>query len=162
MYKNISSAAMLASLAIIFGYIESLFPPFISLPGIKLGISSIVILLALYRLNRTTAIFIMLIKVVVSSLLFSGINVMMYALGGGILSVLAMSIGQKANFSIIGVSMLGGIFHNIGQLAVAALILGSTSVFYYMPALIISGIILGGITGYLCKVIMLRIFSYRQ
>lgn len=162
MYKKIPSAAMLAALAIIFGYIESLFPPFAAVPGIKLGISNIVVLFALYRLDKTSAVFIMLIKVIVSSLLFSGINVMIYSLGGGILSVLAMSIGKKAGFGIIGVSMLGGIFHNMGQLAAAAIMLGSTAVFYHMPVLIVSGIILGSVTGYVCKTVIARIGSVRH
>lgn len=155
--ENLTRIALLACLAIICGYIESLIPALTAIPGIKLGISNAVILFALYRLDKTSAFFIMLIKVAVSSMLFSGFSVFIYSLSGGILSLIAMCILKKFRFSIITISMLGAVFHNIGQLFAAAFMLKSFSIFSYMPVLLISGLILGFVTGTLCKILISRI-----
>lgn len=152
--KKISYIAMLSALAIVFGYIESLFPA-APIPGIKLGLSNIVILFAIYRSDKSSALFIMLIKVLVTSLLFSGLNVFLYSFFGGLLS-LATMIGFKKVFSTIGVSMIGGVCHNVGQLLVAGFMMQTTAVFVYLPALLISGIIVGFITGNVCIIILKR------
>ncbi len=157
--KKITYIALLSAIALIFGYIESLFPVFIAVPGIKLGLSNIVILFALYRLDKPSAFFIMLIKVSVSSLLFSGLNVFFYSLCGGILSLFAMIAFKYINLSTVGISMTGGIFHNIGQLLAASLMLKTLSVFYYLPVLLISGLIVGFITGAVCKLILRNLNS---
>ena len=162
MQKNrIPLIAMLSALALVFGYIESLLPVVAAIPGIKLGISNIVILFAIYRLNIKSAFFIMLIKVMLSALLFSGLNVLVYSLCGGLLSLALMAAFKNRAFSIIGISMLGGICHNVGQLAAAAFMLSSGSVFYYFPVLLFSGIILGAVTGTVCKIILSRLKSVR-
>ncbi len=150
--KKLSYISMLSALAIVFGYIESLLPV-APIPGIKLGLSNIVILFAIYRMDKSSAFFIMLVKVLVTSLLFSGLNVFWYSFFGGLLSLLAM-IGFKKVFSIIGVSMLGGVCHNIGQLLVAAFMMQTSAVFVYLPALLISGVIVGFVTGNVCQIIL--------
>lgn len=152
--RKISYISMLSALAIVFGYIESLFPA-APVPGIKLGLSNIVILFAIYRIDKTSAFFIMLIKVLVTSLLFSGLNVFWYSFFGGLLSLIAMA-GFKKIFSIIGVSMIGGVCHNIGQLLVAAFMMQTEAVFVYLPTLLISGVIVGFITGNVCNIILKR------
>lgn len=153
--RKISNIAILSALAIISGYIESLFP-ISPIPGIKLGISNIVILFALYKADFSSAFFIMLIKVLVTSLLFSGLNVLFYSLTGGVFSILIMYL-FKPIFSKIGVSISGGIFHNIGQLLAASVMMKTTAVFVYTPYLLISGIIVGFITGNVCNIILNRI-----
>lgn len=153
--RKISNIAILSALAIIFGYIESLFPTS-PIPGIKLGISNIVILFALYKTDFSSAFFIMLIKVFVTSLLFSGLNVLFYSLSGGIFSILIMYL-SKPIFSKIGVSISGGIFHNIGQLLAASVMMKTTAVFVYTPYLLISGVIVGFVTGNVCNIILKRI-----
>ncbi len=155
--RTITSIALLSALAILFGYIESMLPPISTIPGIKLGLSNIVILFALFRYSKKTAFFIMLVKVFVSSLLFSGMNVLFYSLGGGVLSLIAMIFFRKLNLSIIGISISGAVFHNIGQLLVAAVMLGSTSVFYYFSVLLLSAIIVGFLTGTVCRIILSRL-----
>ena len=152
--KKISYISMLSALAIVFGYIESLFPA-APVPGIKLGLSNIVILYAICRMDKTSAFFIMLIKVLVTSLLFSGLNVFWYSFFGGLFSLASM-IGFKKIFSLIGVSMIGGVFHNIGQLLVAAFMMQTTAVLVYLPALLVSGLIVGFITGTVCNIIIKR------
>lgn len=155
--EKLTRIALLSSLSIICGYIESLFPIITSIPGIKLGISNAIILFALYRLDKTSAFFIMLVKVSVSSILFSGFSVFIYSFAGGILSFLAMCILKKLQFSVVTVSMLGAVCHNIGQLFAASVMLKSFSVFYYLPVLLISGLVLGFLTGVLCKILIFRI-----
>lgn len=154
--SKIAKTSVLTSLAIIFGYIESLFPV-APIPGIKLGISNIVILYALKSGGKAEAFFIMFIKVVVSSLLFSGLNSFIYSLSGGILSWLAMSLLLFFNFSMPICGLAGGVFHNIGQLCAAAFVLQSRAVFSYMPFLLISGSVTGFIIGTVCRMIFLRI-----
>lgn len=150
--QKLVQTALLSATAIIFGYIETLLPS-VGIPGIKLGLSNIVILLAIYKLSIPSALFIMLIKVLVTSLLFSGLNVFFFSLCGGVLSITAMILFKNRSFSVVGVSILGGVFHNIGQILVAGFVLG-TSVFYYLPILLISGCITGFLTGYICNVTM--------
>lgn len=147
--SKLSKIAMLSATALIFGFIESLLPP-LFLPGIKLGISNIVILISLYTIDKSSAFFIMLTKVAVSSILFAGVNTFLYSLAGGALSLFVMILFQNRYFSPVGVSILGGIFHNIGQLAVAGILLG-TNALYYFPVLLISGAVMGFFTGILCS-----------
>ena len=154
---KITYIAVLSALAVVFGYIESLFPLPIAIPGIKLGISNIVILFALMKMNKSDAFFILIIKVLVCSLLFSGINSLFYSFSGGIMSFLAMILALKLGLSIIGASMAGGVFHNLGQILMASVILGSFSAFYYLPVLLLSGLIVGGIVGLLCKTVISRL-----
>ena len=154
---RITYIAVLSALAVVFGYIESLFPLPIAIPGIKLGISNIVILFALMKMNKSDAFFILIIKVLVCSLLFSGINSLFYSFSGGIMSFLAMILALKLGLSIIGASMAGGVFHNLGQILMASVILGSFSAFYYLPVLLLSGLIVGGIVGLLCKTVISRL-----
>lgn len=153
--KKVTYVSVLSALAILFGYIESLFPAAL-VPGIKLGISNIVILFALYRLDKPSAYFIMLIKVLVTSLLFSGFNIFIYSLLGGAFSIFAMTISKRI-FSTVGVSMAGGIFHNIGQLTAAVVMTQSPAVLVYTPYLLISGLTLGFVTGNVCRIVLKRI-----
>ena len=154
---KITYIALLSALAVVFGYIESLFPLPVPVPGIKLGISNIVILFAIIRMNRRDAFLIMLIKVMVCSVLFSGINSLFYSLSGGIFSFFAMIFVQKFNFSIIGMSMAGGVFHNLGQIFAASVLLSSFSAFYYLPILIVCGLFVGAAVGILCDIVISRL-----
>ncbi len=154
---KIAYIGVLSALAIIFGYIESLFPIPIAIPGIKLGISNIVILFTLIKLDRKDAFFIMLIKVFVTSLLFSGFNTFIYSLLGGIFSILSMSIAFRFKFSNIGASMVGGVFHNIGQIVAATIILGSISTLYYFPILLLSGLIVGFLIGIVTNLVLSKL-----
>lgn len=147
--QKLALSALLSATAIIFGYIEGLLPS-VGIPGIKLGLSNIVILFALYKLDIRSALYIMLVKVIVTSLLFSGLNVFFFSLCGGLLSLIIMILLKNRCFSVVGVSILGGVFHNIGQILVAGIILG-TNAFYYLPILILSGCIMGSLTGYICS-----------
>ena len=155
--KKITLIALLAAIALIFGYIESLFPIPLPIPGIKLGLGNIVILTALYIFDFRTSVLIMFIKVLLSALLFTSPSAFIYSFAGGLVSLLVMAIMKKLKFNIICTSMGGGISHNIAQLTCAALILTNINFFYYLPILIIAGSIVGTIVGIVSKIIIRRV-----
>lgn len=152
---------ILISLAFIFSYIESLFPINLAVPGIKLGLANLVAVVGLYTIGAPGTIAVSLVRIVLSSLLFgTGFSSMMYGLAGGALSLTVMIICKKSCLlSHVGVSILGGAAHNLGQLTVAALVLNS-SVFIYFPALLIAGTIAGALVGILGGIITGRIKKY--
>lgn len=155
--RKLSYGALLCACAIIFGYIESLLPLPIPIPGIKLGLSNLVLLYALYQ-NKPLAWGIMFVKVLASSLLFSGMTAFFYALAGGICSMLVMTLLLKAGkFSVISISMAGGVFHNLGQLAAAILLLVNIKAGYWLPFLILAGGLAGTILGVVCRILLKRL-----
>ena len=148
--QRIAIAALLAALALIFSYLETLIPMPVGLPGIKLGIANLVIVIALYYLDFRYALAINLIRILVSGLLFSGVFGIIYSLAGGMLSLVIMWILKKTCvFSMVGVSMAGGVCHNFGQLLVASLLVSDIRMFTYLPVLMISGLVSGIVIGIL-------------
>lgn len=152
--KFVAETALIAGLSIVLGYVESFFPALFSVPGIKLGLSNLAILFALYKQGYSSALCVMIIKVLISSLFFSGFQTFWFSASGGVLSLFAMCTSKKLGlWSIKGTSILGGIFHNLGQLISAAVILENTLIFSYFPVLLISGTVTGlliGIVADLC------------
>ncbi len=145
--KKIALTGMLIAAAFIFSYLESMLPVFFGIPGIKPGFANIVIIVALYRLGISYAAGISLLRIALSGLMFSGMYSAMYSLAGGILSLVIMIILKKSNrFSVAGISVSGGVAHNIGQIIVALFVLGN-AVLYYLPFLMVSGIITGCLVG---------------
>ncbi len=151
--KKLALSAVLASLAIIFGYIEGLMPS-VGIPGVKLGLANLVILIALYGMSFKHAFCINVIRILVAGLLFKGPFGALYALAGGILSICIMGLLKKTDrFSMIGVSMAGGAAHNLGQLCVAVLVMTDTKLFLMFPVLLFSGIVSGILIGIVSYVI---------
>ena len=150
--KKLTTAALFAALALIFSYIEAILPLSVGIPGVKLGIANLVVLIALYRADFRTAMGINVIRILVAGLLFNGVFGMLYSLAGGMLSLFVMYLLKKTNlFSVTGVSMAGGVAHNMGQLLVASFVVSNLRMFFYLPILMFSGIISGiliGITAY--------------
>lgn len=150
MAKRAAYCAMLTALAMIFGYVEALIPFGFGVPGIKLGIANIVIVLALYILPAYQALLIQLGRIVLVSFLFGNMSMMIYSLAGGILSFGMMFMMKKIKgFSITGVSIAGGVSHNIGQLAVAVLAVQNLKLAFYLPVLLMAGLVTGGLIGML-------------
>jgi heptaprenyl diphosphate synthase len=153
----LTSLSLLLALAMILSYLESLVPPILALPGIKLGLANAVSLFALYRLGARYAIPISLLRVFLSALLFGSIMSLVFSLAGALLSLLAMILLRAMTpLSPTVVSVVGAVCHNIGQIAVAALLL-STSLIYYLGILIISGVISGVLIGLLTSYLIKRI-----
>lgn len=148
--KRAAYCAVLTALAMIFGYVEALIPFGFGIPGVKLGLANIVIVLALYILPAYQAFVIQLMRIVLVSFLFGNLSMMFYSLAGGVLSFLVMVFLKKGNiFSITGVSIAGGVSHNVGQLTVAVLVVQNLKVAFYFPALMIAGLITGCLIGIL-------------
>ena len=151
---------MLSALAMVFGYVEALIPFSFGVPGMKLGIANFVIVVSLYLLPTYQVFFIQLIRIVLISFLFGNMSMMMYSLAGGILSFLVMRFVKKTGiFSIIGVSICGGVSHNVGQLIMAVLAVQTIKLIYYFPMLLIGGLITGCLIGMLAQRILERIKS---
>lgn len=155
---NIASVALLAALALIFSYVEAIIPYSPGIPGIKLGIANIVAVIALYRLSAGHAVTVNTIRILVAGLLFHGLFGMLYSLAGATFSLLGMILLKKTDrFSIAGVSMAGGVLHNLGQLLVAALLIEDLRIFFYFPVLLFSGLISGIAIGIAAQLICRRL-----
>lgn len=155
---RISVASVFAALSLIFSYIEAMIPFQPAIPGIKLGIANLVVLLALYVLNGRYAFGINMIRILIAGPLFSGLFGVLYSLAGGILSFFVMLLLKKTGwFSPIGVSMAGGVAHNSGQLFTAALIVSDFRLFFYFPVLLFSGLLCGIFIGILTALILKRL-----
>ena len=156
--NTVAITALMVALALIFSYVEAIIPYNPGIPGIKLGIANIVTLIALYKLSAKHAFAVSVIRVIIAGLLFNGLFAAVYSLAGAMLSLAGMTLLKATGkFSIAGVSMAGGVLHNMGQLAVAALLLSDTKIFFYFPVLLFSGMITGIIIGLGASVICQRI-----
>ncbi|WP_274419870.1 Gx transporter family protein [Blautia sp. XA-2221] len=156
--KKTAYLGLFAAVAIIFGYVESLIPFFAGIPGIKLGLANLAVLFILETYTWKEAALVSAVRIVVIGFLFGNMFTIIYSLAGAALSLFVMTLMKKSSgFSILGISVAGGVSHNIGQLIVAALIVENTSLLYYAPVLLISGVITGLLIGLLTKEVTKRI-----
>lgn len=154
--KRIAYLGLFAAMAILFGYIEQLIPFYFGIPGMKLGLANIVTVFVLY-LSGPGAAAIMLVRVLTVGFLFGNAYGILYGLAGGALSLIGMRLFMKCKgFSMIGVSMAGGILHNMGQLFVAAVVVKELRIVYYAPVLIIAGTLTGFLIGIAANLIYSR------
>ncbi len=146
--KKIALCGVLTALAMIFSYIESVIPIPIPVPGIKLGVANIAVITILYVLGVKEAIVINLLRIALTALLFGNVNSFLFSISGAVLSLTIMIIMKKLDsFSCIGVSVCGGVMHNVGQIIAAVFIMGSEAIVLYLPVLIVSGVFTGVVIG---------------
>lgn len=158
--KKVATIGMMIALAFVLNYVETLIPVNIGIPGVKLGISNIVVIFSLYTLGSATAFFIAIIRIVLCGLTFGSISSMIYSLAGGLLSYFIMFLLKKTDrFSIYGVSVAGGISHNFGQIIMAIIILQTKLLIYYYPVLLLSGSIAGVLIGMISALLVKRLKS---
>lgn len=156
--KNVAVLGLCVALAMIMSYIESLFPLNFAVPGIKMGLANIVIIFLLYRVGFGAACVVSLIRVFLVSLLFGNVMMMAYSLAGAALSlVLMLMLKKSGKFSVIGVSIAGGVAHNAGQIIMAIILLGARQIAYYLPVLVITGTVTGVLIGIAASVVIKRI-----
>lgn len=149
---------MFAALAFIFSYIEAILPLSTGIPGVKLGIANLVVILALYNMNFRYAMGINVIRILVAGLLFNGLFGALYSLAGGVVSLTVMWLLKRTGlFSMAGVSMAGGLAHNMGQLLVASALVSNLKMFVYLPVLMFSGIAAGILIGITASVVNGRV-----
>ncbi|MBQ3160013.1 MAG: Gx transporter family protein [Clostridia bacterium] len=155
--KKLTTLGLSAALALILSYVESLLPPLMAVPGVKVGLPNIVILFLLYRYGWREAGGVSLIRLLLSAALFTGFAAFFYGLAGAALSLAGSTMLKKSDrFSPLGVSVAGGVLHNLGQIALATLVLNSGYLFAYLPVLLLSGTVAGAVVGLLAGILIRR------
>lgn len=156
--KKNAFMGLFAAAAIILGYVESLIPFFAGIPGIKLGLANLAVLFILEKYTWKEAALVSVVRILVLGFLFGNMFSILYSLAGAALSLAVMTFMQKkSGFTVMGISVSGGVSHNIGQLAVAALIVENFGVLYYAPVLLVSGVITGLLIGFLTQEVLKRV-----
>lgn len=157
--KNLSRYSLYVALAFILSYVEALFPFSLGIPGVKLGLANIVIVYVLYTSPSLSGLYtVILLRTVLTAFTFGNLSTLLYSMCGGFLSASGMFLLYKMNlFSVYGISIAGGVFHNIGQLIVAAFVLETPQLIYYMPVILFSGMIAGFCIGFISDIITKRL-----
>ncbi len=149
--KKITFLGLSAALALLLSYVEAMLPPiYAAVPGVKVGLPNIAILFLLYRYGWKEAAAVSFVRLALSALLFGNVTMLWYSLAGAVLSLSVMVLAKRLGwFSTVGVSILGGVMHNFGQVLVAMLLLETAEIGYYMLPLVISGTLAGIFIGIL-------------
>lgn len=166
--KKLTTIAMLSALALALSWLEAMIPFQPGLPGVKLGLANLVIVFALYRMDSRSALLINVVRILLAGLLFSGPFGTLYSMAGGAASLAVMAglmgwnrrrsiNGRSILFSILGISMAGGVFHNLGQLVIAIVFISSLNLIYYFPVMILSGIVTGLVNGAVARLLLQKL-----
>ena len=155
--RRVAFCGMFTAVAIIMGYIESLIVIPGLLPGMKLGLANCVILFVLMRYGLASAVLVSLVRIIVVNSLFGNMTAAAFSLAGAALSIIVMSLLKRSGrFSTVGMSLAGGVAHNLGQVLVAMLIFENVGMFYYFPMLIVTGVAAGVFVGILAGLVIKR------
>ena len=146
--KRLAYLAVTISVAMVLSFVESRLPAFVAVPGVKVGLANIAVIFALYKFGAKEAVAISLIRVALVALLFGSFVSLLYSVAGAVLSLSGMLLLKKlAGLSEVGVSVCGGVLHNVGQIAVACVIMQTNVIVYYLPFLLLSGTVAGVVIG---------------
>lgn len=142
--KKLTTLAITVTLAMALSFLESQIPPLVAIPGVKLGLANIAVIFALYRFGAREAAAVSALRVFLVALLFGSFVSALYSIAGAILSFAVMLLLRRFKvFSEVGVSVAGGVCHNVGQIAVACVLLETNVILYYLPFLLLSGTVAG-------------------
>ena len=156
-----TTLALLVAVGMILSYIESLVPPLVAVPGVKIGLSNIATVFALYALGVPSAISVSLLRVCLSALLFGNSVSFIYSLSGAVLALLFMALLRRVGlFSSVGVSVVGGVAHNAGQVLAAVLVMENAAISYYLVPLAVSGTLAGVAVGIASGLLVKKIRKY--
>lgn len=156
--KKITTLALSVSLALIFSFIESRIPAFVAIPGIKVGLANIAVIFTLYKLGIKEAIAVSLVRVFLVSILFGSPVSLIYSISGATLSLLTMILLKKLTpLSEISISVSGAVMHNVGQIIAASFMLATNVVVYYLPFLILSGVLAGIAVGVVSALLIKKV-----
>ena len=156
--RNVTLMAMTVAVAMILSFVESQIPAFVAIPGVKMGLANIAVVFALYKMGWKEAVGISLIRVFLVSLLFGTGASFFYSMAGAALSLVGMIVLKATGrFSAVAVSVTGGVLHNVGQIGMACLLLGTNAILYYLPFLFLSGILAGIVIGVVAAILVKRI-----
>lgn len=150
------------ALALIFSYVELLIPIQLGVPGIKLGLPNVLIVIMLYKFGSKEALLLSVVRIVLTGFIFTNMFSIVYSLAGGLLSLAVMSLlKNQGSFSVVGVSIGGGVFHNLGQLCAAMAVTNTLKVGYYFPVLLIAGLLTGALIGVASGEVLKRVRDLR-
>lgn len=153
---------MFTALALIFSYLETLIPVSVGIPGVKLGLANLITVIALYKIPVKDVYVLAVVRVVLAGFIFGNYFSILYSLAGAVLSLTVMVILAKSDgFSVMGVSMAGGVAHNVGQLLIAMAVVETFSVVYYIPVLLVAGLVTGLLIGIVSGQVLKRITDIR-
>lgn len=160
MKSKVAYFGVFTALALIFSYVETLIPINFGIPGVKLGLANLIIVIALYKMRLREVYLLSIVRVLLSGFIFGNYFSIIYSLAGGLLSLTVMAVfKRKDGFSIMGISIAGGVFHNVGQLIVAMLVVETFSVAYYVTVLLIAGMITGLLIGIVSNEMLKRLVN---
>ena len=155
--RKIAYLGVFLALALILSYVESLIPFYFGIPGVKLGLTNLIVVVMLYCTRTKEAFGVSVARILLAGFLFGNLFSILYSLAGGVLSFIVMCLLKKTGrFHVISVSVTGGISHNLGQLIAAAFVVETYDIFYYMPFLLIAGVATGFVIGMLAQEFILR------
>ena len=158
MNKKTAYIGMFVTLALIASYVESLVPFYFGAPGIKLGLANLITVVLLYRTSWKDAALVSVLRILLSGFLFGNVFSIIYSFAGAFLSFLAMCLLKKIKgFSILGVSIAGGVFHNLGQIIAAVYLMENGNIMYYFPVLMIAGVMTGMLIGIGSREVLKRV-----
>lgn len=160
MKSRVAYFGVFTALALIFSYVETLIPVNFGIPGVKLGLANLIIVVALYKMRLSEAYLLSVVRVLLAGFIFGNYFSIIYSLAGGLLSLTVMTLLKKwGGFSLQGISIAGGVFHNIGQLIVAAVVVETFSVTYYFPVLLVAGLLTGLVIGIVAEMMLKRLVN---
>lgn len=155
--RKIAYLGVFLALALILSYVESLIPFYLGIPGVKLGLTNLIVVVMLYCTGTKEAFGVSVARILLAGFLFGNLFSILYSLAGGVLSFIVMCLLKKTGrFHVISVSVTGGISHNLGQLIAAAFVVETYDILYYMPFLLIAGVATGFVIGMLAQEFILR------
>lgn len=156
--KKTALYGMLIALAMILSFVETLIPISLGIPGVKLGLANLVTIVCLYSMSTAGAFAVSLARIVITGFTFGNMFSMVYSLAGGLLSLVCMVLAKKSGLlSTAGVSIIGGMTHNIGQILVALFVVRTTGIFWYLPVLMAAGVVTGIVIGVIAAEIIRRL-----
>lgn len=160
MKSRVAYFGVFTALALIFSYVETLIPVNLGIPGVKLGLANLIIVVALYKMRLSEVYLLSVVRVLLAGFIFGNYFSIIYSLAGGLLSLTVMALLKKwGGFSLQGISIAGGVFHNIGQLIVAAVVVETFSVTYYFPVLLVAGLLTGLVIGIVAEMMLKRLVN---
>ena len=156
--KKVATLGLCIALSMVLSFIEHQIPPLVAVPGVKVGLPNLVMVFMLYKIGWKETAIVSIVRVVLVSMIFGSVVSMAYGLAGATLSLIGMILLKKTRlFSTITVSVVGGVLHNVGQIAIACVIMGTGLLVSYLPVLLISGTIAGVLIGFVAGILVKKL-----
>jgi len=148
---------LLLALAFILSYLDSCIP-MPAVPGVKLGLANLAVIVCLWQVGTAEAWAVSLVRILLTGMTFGSASAMLYSFTGAVLSLSLMcALKHSKRFSTVGISVAGGVTHNLGQLLMAAAVTKTGGVLYYFPVLFAAGTVSGAVIGFIAGEIVLRL-----